>query len=78
MAPAIATELVDRLGPESPGYYITIIASIALFGLLCIAPRSPVHFSVINQGEDSNDLNFELNEEDDEHDYSEDGDRELI
>ncbi|KAL7540984.1 hypothetical protein ACHAXR_010538 [Thalassiosira sp. AJA248-18] len=51
MAPAIATEMVDRLGPESPGYYITIMACIALVGLLFIAPRKPVHFMVL-QGED--------------------------
>jgi len=52
LAPAIATELVDRVGVESPGYYITIIASIALIGLLCIAPRSPVHFSVLSSKEE--------------------------
>ena len=52
LAPAIATELVDRVGVESPGYYITIIASIALVGLICIAPRSPVHFSVLSSKEE--------------------------
>ena len=51
MAPAIATEMVDRLGPQSPGYYIMGVACIAMVGLLCVAPRSPVHFSVL-QGED--------------------------
>lgn len=51
MAPAIATELVDKAGPTSPGYYLTIVATIALVGLWCVAPRSPVHFSVLN-GED--------------------------
>lgn len=51
MAPAIATELVDKAGPTSPGYYLTVVATIALVGLWCVAPRSPVHFSVLN-GED--------------------------
>ena len=51
MAPAIATEMVDRLGPESPGYYLLVIAAIAVVGLLCIAPRRPVHFTAL-QGED--------------------------
>jgi MFS family permease len=52
MAPAIATELVDRVGSTSPGYYLTIIASTALVGLCCVAPRSPVHFSVLNSEDD--------------------------
>lgn len=52
MAPAIATMLVDKAGATSPGYYLTIIASIALIGLCCVAPRSPVHFSVLNGEED--------------------------
>ena len=51
IAPAIATELVDKVGSTSPGYYLTIIATIALVGLCCVAPRAPVHFSVLN-GED--------------------------
>ena len=51
MAPAIATMLVDKNGATSPGYYLTIVASIALVGLYCVAPKSPVHFSVL-QGED--------------------------
>ena len=66
LAPAIATELVDSYGSQSPGYYITTIASISLIGLLCIAPKSPVHFSVLQQGE----------EEDEEEDPL--GERELI
>jgi MHS family proline/betaine transporter-like MFS transporter len=51
MAPAIATMLVDETGSTSPGYYLTIMATIALMGLCCVAPRLPVHFSVL-QGED--------------------------
>jgi hypothetical protein len=48
MAPAIATVLVDKSGTTSPGYYLTIMATIALIGLCCVAPRSPVHFTVLH------------------------------
>lgn len=51
MAPAIATLLVDKTGVTSPGYYLTIVATIAIIGLCCVAPRSPVHFTVL-QGDD--------------------------
>jgi MHS family proline/betaine transporter-like MFS transporter len=69
MSPAIATELVDRYGPISPGFYITFMATISLLGLLCVAPRKPVHFTVL-QGEDIlGDFN---------NDESDDEDNELI
>jgi len=71
LAPAIATELVDRVGVESPGYYITIIASIALVGLICISPRSPVHFSVLSS-KDQEEEESQTNSRDTR------GDRELI
>ena len=63
MAPAIATEMVDRIGPESPGYYLMVIAFIALTGLLCVAPRKPVHFSVLQQGEDEMNQSMENDSE---------------
>lgn len=44
LAPAIATEMVDNWGPDSPGYYISIIALIALVGLYSVAPGKPSHF----------------------------------
>jgi len=62
MAPAIATVMVDRLGTETPGYYMAVVAIISLVGLLCIAPRSSVHFTAV-QGED--DLEQTDNEDDD-------------
>mmetsp|Transcript_27180 Transcript_27180/g.56600 ORF Transcript_27180/g.56600 Transcript_27180/m.56600 type:complete len:557 (+) Transcript_27180:153-1823(+) len=61
MAPAIATEMVDRLGPESPGYYIMVIAGISLVGLLFVAPRKPVQFAVVD-GEDSESIENEGSE----------------
>lgn len=76
MAPAIATIMVDRLGPESPGYYISIIAIIAVVGLLCVAPRSPVHFTVL-QGEDEDDLRSSNMSERSDYSGTQDGDREL-
>eukprot|EP00584_Thalassiosira_punctigera_P005370 CAMPEP_0172544072 /NCGR_PEP_ID=MMETSP1067-20121228/14310_1 /TAXON_ID=265564 ORGANISM="Thalassiosira punctigera, Strain Tpunct2005C2" /NCGR_SAMPLE_ID=MMETSP1067 /ASSEMBLY_ACC=CAM_ASM_000444 /LENGTH=535 /DNA_ID=CAMNT_0013330575 /DNA_START=148 /DNA_END=1755 /DNA_ORIENTATION=- len=74
MAPAIATEMVDRLGPKSPGYYMTVIACISLVGLLCVAPRKPVRFTVLH-GEDDLDS---IEEEGSESTKSIDGDREII
>ena len=64
MAPAIATEMVDRLGPESPGFYLTVIACIALVGLLCVAPRKAVHFTIL-EGEDNDDYEDSREEQDD-------------
>jgi len=62
MAPAIATEMVDRLGPESPGYYLMVIACISLVGLLFVAPRKPVRFAVVDGGEDSESIENEGSE----------------
>jgi len=61
LSPAIATEMVDRLGPDSPGYYVLCVSSVAIIGLLCVAPRRPMHFSVI-QGDDI-DLGSNVEEE---------------
>lgn len=55
LAPAIATEMVDRLGPESPGFYMMGIACIALVGLFLVAPRKPVHFTILQQGDEDFD-----------------------
>lgn len=59
LSPAIATEMVDKLGPESPGYYVSCVSLIAMIGLLCVAPRRPIHFSAI-QGDD---IELDSNEE---------------
>ena len=63
MAPAIATEMVDRLGPQSPGYYITIVAFISLVGLCFVAPRKPVHFQILQQNEQPTDSNIPLGDQ---------------
>ena len=63
LAPAAATELIDSFGAEVPGYYITIVAVISLIGLYIVAPRLPVHFSVV-QGEDD----FDYDEDDEDED----------
>lgn len=76
MAPAIATEMVDRLGKETPGYYITVMACISLVGLFFVAPRKPVHFTVL-QGEDDSESS-ERSEEESEFTSTIDGDQELI
>mmetsp|Transcript_7782 Transcript_7782/g.17562 ORF Transcript_7782/g.17562 Transcript_7782/m.17562 type:complete len:554 (-) Transcript_7782:32-1693(-) len=76
MAPAIATEMVDRLGTETPGYYITVMAGISLVGLLCVAPRVPVHFTALQGEDDSESSN--MSEEQTDYTDTEDGDRELI
>ena len=77
MAPAIATEMVDRLGPESPGYYIMAIAFISLVGLLFVAPRNPVQFTAL-QGEDDSESGSERGEEKIESTTTIDEDREII
>lgn len=61
LAPAAATELIDKFGHEVPGYYISIVAVLSLIGLCCVAPRRPVHFSVV-QGEDN--FNYDEDEAD--------------
>eukprot|EP00985_Skeletonema_marinoi_P023995 scaffold16348_cov126-Skeletonema_marinoi.AAC.2 len=63
VAPAAATELVDHFGALVPGYYITVVAVISLMGLCIVAPRLPVHFSVV-QGQDE----FVYDEEDEDED----------
>lgn len=63
MAPAIATLLVDKRGATSPGYYLSIIATIALVGLCCVAPRSPVHFSVLQGDEVEDELKLSAQEQ---------------
>ena len=55
IAPAIATVMVDSIGPEAPAYYLTIIACIALMGLLFVAPKKAVHFTAL-QGDDEDDF----------------------
>ena len=62
VAPAAATELVDHLGAQVPGYYISIVCVISLVGLCFVAPRLPVHFSVV-QGQDQDDFVYNEHEE---------------
>lgn len=38
-SPALATIMVNKLGPNSPGFLLTGIAVIAIIGLRCVAPR---------------------------------------
>jgi MFS transporter, MHS family, proline/betaine transporter len=38
-SPALATVMVNKLGPNSPGFLLTGIAVIAIIGLRCVAPR---------------------------------------
>jgi MHS family proline/betaine transporter-like MFS transporter len=37
--PALATVMVNTLGPNSPGFLLTGLAIISIIGLLCVAPR---------------------------------------
>lgn len=53
LAPAIATYMVDKLGPNSPGYYLSAFAFVSLIGLFCVAPRKPTHF--VLPGEDDSE-----------------------
>lgn len=39
--PAIATALVDKVGVNSPGFILTALSMISLFGLFCVAPPRP-------------------------------------
>eukprot|EP00980_Cylindrotheca_fusiformis_P008802 scaffold1870_cov104-Cylindrotheca_fusiformis.AAC.3 len=41
VAPALATFMVDRFGYLSPGFLVTFMASLSLFGLWVVAPPSP-------------------------------------
>jgi MHS family proline/betaine transporter-like MFS transporter len=41
--PALATVMVNTLGPNSPGFLLTGLAIISLIGLLCVAPREKHH-----------------------------------
>jgi MFS transporter, MHS family, proline/betaine transporter len=41
--PFLATELVERLGPASPGWILTALAVLAMAGLHCVAPAPPPH-----------------------------------
>ena len=56
IAPAIATVMVDTLGSDSPGYYMSVVACIALVGLCFVAPRKPVHFTILQQGDDEGEM----------------------
>ena len=61
-APALATLLVDRVGPNSPGWLMTFVASTSLTGLWCVAPLpkasesvevgSSVEFVAVSKSED--------------------------
>ena len=73
MSPAIATELVDKLGTKTPGFYITTMASVSLLGLCCVAPKLPVHFTAL-QGEDD----IEETSMDDRTSDTEDDENELL
>lgn len=40
-APAVATIMVGSLGPSSPGWLLTALAALSMFGLWVVAPPSP-------------------------------------
>jgi len=63
MSPAIATELVDKLGPKSPGFYVTIMASFSVMGLLFVAPRSQVHFTALHGDDEIESTNYPDNDD---------------
>lgn len=44
--PYLATRMVDKVGPGSPGWILTILAIIALTGLRFVAPPSPVNLAI--------------------------------
>ena len=75
MAPAIATYMVDKLGPNSPGYYLSAFAFVSLVGLFCVAPRKPTHF--VLSGEDDSEWSAR-SEGRSEMNSAVDGDREII
>jgi len=50
LAPAIATYMVDQIGPRSPGYYMSLFAFTSLVGLFCVAPKKQTHLVI--PGED--------------------------
>jgi MFS family permease len=41
ITPFLATVLVDRVGPGSPGWVVSVYAAISMAGLLCVAPPPP-------------------------------------
>lgn len=43
LSPAVATVLVDSLGPNSPGWLITFFAVVGIIGLRVVAPEKPAH-----------------------------------
>jgi hypothetical protein len=36
--PAVATSMVDKVGKTSPGFILTVLSVVSLFGLFVIAP----------------------------------------
>ena len=40
-APFMATLLVDDVGPNAPGWVLTLLAMVALLGLIVVAPNKP-------------------------------------
>jgi len=54
--PFLATILTDKYGAGSPGYVLTALAVISLFGLLFVAPPPPVRTGM---GSDSRQTNFQ-------------------
>jgi MFS transporter, MHS family, proline/betaine transporter len=40
--PAIATSMVDKVGKNSPGFILTLLSVVSLFGLFVVAPPPPM------------------------------------
>lgn len=54
--PFLATILADKYGPKSPGFVLTALAVVSLFGLRFVAPPPPIRTGT---GSDSQQTNFQ-------------------
>ena len=45
--PALASKMVDAVGPGSPGWILTVLSVISLCGLLFVAPEVPAAGSTV-------------------------------
>ena len=75
LSPAIATFLVDHVSLPSPGFMLTIIAFLAVFGL-CIAPEHIEDDEHVEATEPESFISYDDNEENADDDMSFDDIRE--
>jgi MFS transporter, MHS family, proline/betaine transporter len=45
--PFLATLVVDKMGPETPGYLLSFLAIVALMGLWIVSPSVPVNRNLV-------------------------------